>query len=354
MYEDEPRDVRIPAEVLSDLTVRALCAAGASQEQARVAAEVLVAADLRGVESHGVARLAHYYVDRLRCGEINRSPSIGVVTETQSTALLEGDGGLGFAVGRVAMDLATDKARATGAGFVSARNSTHFGAAFPYARWAAELGMVGISMTTGGRIVAPCGGTRRGIGANALCIAAPCRDAAPFVLDMATSVVAGGKLEVAARRGRRAPAGWILDREGAPCTDPREYFLGGALLPLGAAAETGGYKGLGLAFAVDVLCSMLSGAPPSPILEKGANHFFGALRIDAFVDAEAFRDRMDACIRALKAGGQPDGGEITYAGELEEALEHKRRAAGIPLHPSVVTSLRLMCDELGIEADLPD
>ena len=347
------KDITVDAGKLLDLTVRALQKVGVPHEDARITADMLVTTDLRGIESHGVAHLAQFYVGAIRSGRINPTPNTRIVRETPSTAVMDGDRGLGFVVGHRAMNEAMRKADATGAGFVAVRNSTHSGAGFYYAMMALPRDMVGISMTTGGPVVIPPGGTKRTYGANVISVAAPAGEGAPFVLDMATSTVAVGKLEIAARRALPIPVGWALDSEARPTKDPTTFFSGGGLLPLGGTPEQGSYKGFGLALAVDVFCGLLSASGASPLLKGSFSQFYGALRIDAFLPAAEFKALMDSTIRALKAAPRAEGaGELRIAGEIEHDLERERRASGLPLHPAVVQSLRDMSRELEIDCDL--
>jgi len=346
-------DITIDASKLLDLTARALRTVGVPDEDARITADMLVTTDLRGIESHGVAHLAQFYVGAIRRGHINPTPNTRIVQESPATAVMDGDRGLGFVVGHRAMSEAMRRAEATGVGLVAVRNSTHSGSGFYYAMMALPRDMVGISMTTGGPVVIPPGGTKRTYGANVISVAAPAGEGAPFVLDMATSAVAAGKLEIAARRGLPIPEGWALDSEARPTKDPRTFFTGGGLLPLGGTPEQGAYKGFGLALAVDVFCGLLSGSGASLLLRDSFSQFYGALRIDAFLPVAEFKALMDSAVRALKAAPRAEGaGELRIAGELERDLERERRASGLPLHPAVVQSLRDMSSELEIECDL--
>lgn len=348
-------DIRVDHEKLYNLGVRALRAIGVPEEHARMAVDVLITADLRGIESHGFARFASFYINRTRDGRIKANPNVRIVEEASSAATIDGDGGLGFVAGTIAMRLAIEKAEVTGVGMVSVRNSTHYGAASPYALLALPHGMIGISMTTGGKGVAPPGGAERVYGLNALSFAAPCRPPEPpFVLDMATSVVAAGKFEIYGRRGQPVPEGWAVDGEGRPIVgDAAQYYRGGMILPLGGDILRGAWKGFGLGVMVDVLTSALSDAPSSAELAFGANHFFGALRIDAFTTLAAFYDRMDAMKRTMRAAARlPEAGPLAFPGEPEAAMEEDYRRNGIPYHPSILDGLRQMCAELGIEYDL--
>jgi len=351
-------DIRVDAEKLYLLGVRALTRVGVPDEHARMTADVLIASDLRGIESHGFARFADFYVYRARDGHLNLNPQVRVLRDTASAATVDGDGGLGFVAGTVAMRLAIEKAQATGVGMVSVRNSTHYGPASPYALMALSHGMCGISLTTGGNGVVPPGGAQRVYGLNAISFAAPMRPPeAPFCLDMAASVVAAGKLEIARRRGKPIPVGWVKDGNGDDVTDPDVYYESegmGGILPLGSETLTGAWKGFGLAIMVDILTGVLSGGHSSAELpRRAANHFFAAMKIDAFTSVESFYDQMESMKQTLRAAPRlPNAGPLTFAGEPEAAFEADCRAHGIPYHPSVVESLRRMCEDIGVTYDL--
>jgi L-2-hydroxycarboxylate dehydrogenase (NAD+) len=354
----EVGDVRVDPAKLHALGVRALVAVGVPEEHARMTADVLLRSDMRGIESHGFARFADFYVMRARDRRLNVDPKVRVVQDAPSAATVDGDGGLGFVASTFAMNLAMEKARQTGVGMVSVRNSTHHGPASPYALMAVPHGMVGISMTTGGNGVVPPGGSRRVYGLNAMSVAAPCRPPeAPWCLDMATSVVAAGKFEIARRRGKPVPVGWAIDGNGRPITDPEQYYnpeRGGGILPLGGDIATGAWKGFGLGIMVDILTGILSGGHSSAELpQRGANHFFGALRIDAFTSLESFYDQMQSMKDTLRAAPRlPGAPPLTFAGEPEAAYEADCRENGIPYHPSIIAGLEKMCAEIGIEYDL--
>jgi LDH2 family malate/lactate/ureidoglycolate dehydrogenase len=269
---------------------------------------------------------------------------------------MDGDKGLGFVVGHRAMAEAIHRAETTGTGFVAVRNSTHFGAGAYYAMMALSHDMIGISLTQGGRGVVAPGSRGKGVGLNVISVAVPAKEEAPFVLDMATGVVAGGKLELAARNNTPIPEGWAVDMDGNPVTEVAKAT--GGILPLGGIPQLGAYKGVGLTVAVDILCSTLSGGLSIPEKESGsstmgkANHFFGALRINGFMPADEFKERMDAMIKAYhKLPKAPGVDRIYLAGEIEQETERQRRQ-GIPLHPSVVASLQELAKELGIEYNL--
>jgi LDH2 family malate/lactate/ureidoglycolate dehydrogenase len=349
-------DVRVDVASLHDLGVRALVAVGVPEEHAHMTADVLLTSDLRGIESHGFARFVDFYVDRAHDNLLNVNPDVRVVAEAPATATIDGDGGLGFVSGTIAMKLAIEKARDAGAGMVSVRNSTHYGPCSPYALMALDAGMIGVAMTTGGNNVAPPGASQRVHGLKAVSFIAPCRPPQPaFCLDMATSVVAAGKIEIARRRGKPIPEGWAIDHDGSPITDPERFYdvLGG-ILPLGGDALHGVWKGFGLTLMVDVLAGILAGGKGSAELpRRAANHFCAAIRIDAFTDRETFYDQMESLMQTLRAAVRlPGAGPLTFPGEPEAAKEADYRRLGIPYHPSVLAGLRQMCQRLGINYGL--
>mgnify|MGYP005841860613 CR=1 FL=1 len=345
---------RVPAEALLQFTAEAFRELGVLPEDATVAAEALVHADLLGIDSHGVARLATHpgYVRGLRRGLVAPRAQLRVEHETAATARLDGGSGLGAVVATRAMELAIAKAQAAGAGFVAVANSHHFGVACHYATMALSHDMIGIAMTNAAPQVVPTFGRRAALGTNPLSLAAPAGSERPLVVDIASSVVSAGKVDLVGRAGGAIPSGWLVDRDGLPTTDPAALWNGGALLPLGSRPELGSYKGYGLAVAVDVLCGLLSGAGYSAMLETegwSAGHFLAALRIDAFRPAARFKAMMDAMIRSLKAVEPAPGAERVYVhGEKELATEEERRRLGVPLHPDVLKSLRDLSVELRV------
>ncbi len=347
----------VDAEKLTSFATKAFEQLGVPPEDALITARALVAADLRGVDSHGVAHLGPLYIKRIKDGFVNVKPQIKVTSHAASTAVIDGDMGLGFVVGYRAMEEAMRRAGSVGSGFVSVRNSTHYGAGAYYAMMALKQDMIGISMTQGGKgIVAP-GSRGRGLGLNVISIAIPAKKEAPFVLDMATGVVANGKLEVAARNKRPIPEGWAVDMDNKPVTEVAKAT--GGILPLGGLPQTGSYKGFALTVLVDILCSTLSGWPTVPEMTMTtkpytgqASHFFGAISIDGFQPAEEFKARMDVMIKAHHGLPKAPGVDRIYlSGEIEQEIEERRRK-GIPLHPEVIASLQGVAKDLSIEYNL--
>ncbi len=322
-----------------------------------IAAEVLVMADLRGVDSHGVVRLSPHgwYVKALRDGIVNPKPDIRIVQETPASALVEGDGGLGMVVGHRATDLAIEKARQVGVGVAVVRNSRHFGMSAYYAMLALPHDMIGISMTNAGRQVVPTFGREAKYGTNPISLAAPAGEEPPFILDMATTTAAAGKLEIAARRGNSIPLGWALDEKARPTSDPRVAQRARRLLPLGSTREGGSHKGYGLAIMIEILCGVLSGtvAALSPPEIGVRGHLFGAINIAFFRPVDAFKHDMDQLLRDLKSTAPAEGQDRVFvAGEIEHELAQERAAKGIPLHSSIIRGLRELSQQLNIPYDL--
>ncbi len=357
-----PDATLFPPERLFDFTVRVFQHLGVPDPDARTAATVLQAADLRGIDSHGVARL-HAYFDMLRTGRIDPKPNIAIVRESPSTATVDGGNGLGLVVGPKANAIAMEKALAVGSGWVSVRNTNHFGIAGYYVLEALKRDLIGWSMTNATKTVAPLWGAERMLGTNPIAIAFPGLEEPPIVIDMATSAAAYGKIEIAKRVGKSIPLGWAIDRKGAPTTDPNAMIDGGAQLPLGSDREGGGHKGYGLALMVDVLSAVLSGAnwgpftPPFALQQeqptrsvgKGSGHFFGALRIDAFIEPDEFKRQIDDLIRTFrKTRPAPGTSGPLIPGDPEREAESARRRDGIPLVPAVVDELRDISRQTGI------
>ena len=327
---------------------------GCPRDDAKLAADVLVSADLRGIDSHGVARLIGYV--RLWDAErINPTPSIKIVHETPSTAVVDGDAGLGLVVAPKAMQIAIDKANKVGTGWVSVKNSNHYGIAGYHSMMALEHDMIGMSMTNASPLVSPTFSTERMLGTNPIAVAIPAKNQPPFVADFATTTAANGKLEILQRQGDEAPLGWIQDEHGLPSTNPEELKKGGALLPLGGDRVHSSHKGYCLGSIVDIFSAVLSGAnfgpwappfvsflpmPENPVGE-GLGHFMGAMRIDGFRPAEEFKENMDVWIERFRsAKTTSEAPKVLIPGDPEREMESERRVTGIPLNDKVVIDLK--------------
>ena len=351
-----------PIERLHDFTKRVFESFGVPRDDARLAADVLGTSDLRGIDSHGVARL-RCYVDMLALGRINPRPSPCIVRETPSTATFDGDNGLGLVVGPKANALAMEKAVAVGSGWVSVRNSNHFGIAGYYPLQALKCDLIGWAMTNSTKLVAPLWGAERMLGTNPIAIPFPGLHEPPIVIDMATSAAAYGKIEIAQRSGKDIPPGLAIDRNGIPALQPDEMIDGGAMLPLGGDRDHGGHKGYCLAALVDILSCVLSGAnwrpfaPPFALRQeipdrsvgKGIGHFFGALRIDGFIDPNEFKSQIDDWVRVFRATkpvfGMPG---VVIPGDPERQAERERQKSGVPLAPAVAADLCDIAERTGV------
>jgi LDH2 family malate/lactate/ureidoglycolate dehydrogenase len=345
---------RVDSTKLRDFIARCYVALGLGQQDAQESADILVAADLLGKDTHGVQLLAAQYVDNLRNGRVNPRPEVSVVRETATTALLDGDNGVGSIVGRNGMNLAIQKAKESAVGLVTVRNSRHFAAAGIYAMMALEHDMIGLAMTNASPQVVPTYGQEERFGTNPIAVAVPAGREECWVLDMATSVVATNKLTVAARKGESIPEGWITDRQGNPLTDPSTPRTERLVVPLGSTPGASSYKGYGLAVWVDIMCGVLSGNGFGQRLPDGkVGHFFGAIKIDAFIPVDDFRTMMDQLLGDLNATPtMPGADRVLYAGQRERETEADRRANGIPIHPALAAELREKAAELGVDYDL--
>ena len=338
---------------------RALTHVGVRAEQARDVANVLLAADIRGIESHGIARLRWFYVDRIRIGTITAEPTYEVVRETPTSYLLDAGNGLGHPASIQAMQATIDKAKAHGIAFGAVRNSNHYGIAAYYAMMALEHDLIGISSTDSAHFAVPTFGREKMQGTNPFAFAVPTAHEPAYVFDFATTTVTYGKLEVYERKGLKLKPGWAVGGDGKPTDDPTEARFHGALLPLGGhGTENGGHKGYGLGALSEILCGVLAGGPfgkalsiPEGPRSPGGitSHWFGAMRIDAMRDLNDFKRDMDAELRAFKDSAKVPGQERIYvAGEIEheKTLEYGRD--GIPLLPKVWEDLDAMATEIGI------
>ena len=334
---------------------------GCPHNDAALAAKVLVAADLRGVDSHGVARLTGY-VRLWEAKRVNSTPGIKIVHETPSTAVVDGDAGLGLVVAPYAMQVAIDKAKNAGTGWVSVRNSNHFGIAGYHAMMALPHDMIGIAMTNASALVAPTFSIERMLGTNPIAVAIPAGREPAFVADFATTTASNGKLEILQRKNAAAPLGWVQDEVGKDSTDANELKKGGAMLPLGSDREHGSHKGYALGSIVDIFSAVLSGAsygpwaPPFPAYVpmpenmpgQGLGHFFGAMRIDAFRTAEEFKQHMDNWITRFKNATPANTQKVLIPGDPEREMEKERMETGIPVVESVVKELKIVGEKFGI------
>lgn len=343
----------ISESALRSFTQNIFLAMGCSDEHAVLSADVLIKADLRGIDSHGVARLVGY-VRLWEKKRINTQPNITIVHQTPTTATVDGDAGLGLVVAPFAMRLAIEKAEQYGSGWVSVRNSNHFGIAGYHSLMAVEKEMIGFAMTNASPLVAPTFSNERLLGTNPMCYAFPAGNYPPVVVDLATSAAANGKLEIAQRSGKQVPKGWIQDANGDITTDPHALKSGGSLLPLGSDREHGSHKGFGLSATVDILSAVLSGAnygpwvppfvsflePPNDPVGLGIGHFVGAMRVDGFRPIDEFKANMDNWIKRFKSASTVDPNQkVIIPGEPELETEADRTKNGIPIVDAVWNDL---------------
>ena len=343
---------RVQESELDRFTRQVFEACGMSAENAAILADNLVQGELHGLGSHGVSRLLPTYAKRLQHAGMNPRPTTRVLSRRGTTAVVDGDDGPGALVGQFAMDIVLEMAHQYGSGWVAARNSSHFGAAFLFARRALPLGMIGFASTAAIPMVLPYGGQEPALGTNPLCVAVPGGERGDIILDMATSVVARGKVQLAVLEHKGIPLGWAVDQHGNPTTSAVEAAKG-YLLPLGT------YKGYGLATIVEVLSSVLSGAAIASQIgvmftdmstPQRMGHFFGALDVAGFMPIEEFRERVDALIEYVKATPLADGvEEILVPGEPEARKAALNRASGIPLAEDVVSAIQQVAAELCVE-----
>ncbi len=324
-------------------------AAGCPTPDADIMAETLVEADLRGVHTHGVNAIAGY-IKRILGGGANPTPTVRVARNGAGFAVIDGDNGLGQVVGHYAMERCIERAHANGIGAVAIRNSSHFGAAGYYAWMGIQADMIGFATTSSGNRMAPIGGKTPVVGNNPLAWGIPAGKEKPFLLDMAQSVVAAGKLGMASRKGERIPFGWALDSDGKPTDDPARGSKG-LLVPIG------GPKGFGLAIVMDVLSGALSGAALGrqllrthlPDAPSRIGHFMMAIDIGQFVDIDEFKSRIDQMIREIKDSEPSEGTrELYLAGEIEWNFKNERLIRGIPLLTSIVEDLETTARDLGL------
>ncbi len=344
--------VRVPAHSLRRTTAAIFEKMGERPEDAALAADTLVGADLRGIATHGVSITLKHYISFYRDGTVKARPDWRTVRETPAIATIDADRGLGIILGHKAMRLAMDKARNVGVGVVTLFNSAHSGAIGHFAMLAAKEDMVGVCMTAAGLYVCPTFAAAPRMGTNPIAIAAPARHEAPFLFDAATSLIAWNKVALAKQNGATLLPGWVSDSDGVPIMDealPLE--LGEQLpLPLGGTREYGSHKGYGLAMMAEVLATLLSGAVPTMLEEQRTDkHFFAAYDVAAFCDVDEFKDSMDRMLQELKST-RPVAGQdrVLYAGLPEHEEEKRRSAEGIPIHRDVVRWIAEISEELGV------
>jgi LDH2 family malate/lactate/ureidoglycolate dehydrogenase len=350
--------MNVPADLLRRQAAAILSAWGLPKEQVEATTHVLVAANLRGIDSHGVSMLTLYDEHR-RGGKLTLQPRIKVVRESPVTALIDGDGGLGHFPGLKAMDLAIEKCARSGLAAVAVRNSNHYGAAGIYALRAVERGFIGIATTATWRPgIVPTFGAQAMLGTNPIAFAAPAKRNPPFCLDMATSTVSLNKIKLAALHGEAIPPGWALDAQGRPVTDAKQAVQHVLLAPLGGSPEMSSYKGYGLATMVEILSTTLSGSffagtrqEKHPNAERyNVGHFCLALDPKAFRGEGEFEKDLDDLLDSLHATPRANTNEpVLVAGDPEQACFVERSRAGIPVSPEMAKTLRRIAGGCGAE-----
>ena len=339
---------------------------GCSPEDAKMATDVFIAAELRGYSSHGMIRIKDYF-QLWEANRINVDPNVQIVHESPSTAVVDADGAIGMIAATKSMHIAIEKAKTAGTGWVSTRGSNHFGIAGFYSMMALKHDMIGICMTIANPLVAPTFSVSQMLGTNPIAVAVPAGIHPPFVADFSTTPIARGKLAVAAKMGESVPLGYVQDSEGKPSTNPDILKEGGSMLTLGGTREQGGHKGYCMSAVVDIFSAVLSGAnfgpfcPPSvaylPVKDQkvgeGTGHFFGAMRIDAFQKPEQFKSQMDKWIETFRAAKPAKGHDrVMIPGDPERENEERISKEGINVLGPVQKEMKEIADALGLSFDL--
>jgi L-2-hydroxycarboxylate dehydrogenase (NAD+) len=348
---------------LQSFTKQVFLAIGCPEDDAELASNILIAADLRGIDSHGIARLAGY-VRLFDNGRLNPKPVIKIIHETPSTGVVDGDAGLGLVVAPKAMQIAIEKAEKVGSGWISVQNSNHFGIAGYHASMAVPYDMIGWAMTHAAPLVTPTFSKEKLLGTNPIAVAIPAGNEPAFLADFASTAVAYGKLEILQRKNLPAPIGWVQDKNGNESDDSFAIKNGGALLPLGTDREHGSHKGYGLGAIVDIFSGVLSGANFGPWVPpfatagfmnageqvgKGTGHFLGAMRIDGFRPANDFKNDMDKWINRFRNAEAVEGKKVIIPGDPERESEAKRKIEGLDLVEPIKLDLAKLGERFNIE-----
>lgn len=354
----------VPVAVLRDFIKDVLIALGVPENDAEICTDVIITSDLRGIESHGIGRLKYYY-ERIKAGQHKVLTEFDVVRESPTTAVVDGHHGMGMVIATRAMQMAIEKARQYGMGSVAVRNSTHFGIAGYYPLMAVNQGMIGLTVTNARPAMAPTFGVQPMLGTNPIAFGAPTDEEFPFLYDAATPITQRGKIEVLSRQEKQVPAGWLIDNQNRPMTDPdlilASFSKGeAAFLPLGGEGELlGGHKGYGLGTMVEILSASLQGGSflwalsgvdtdgkPQPFR---VGHFFMAINIESFTSLDEFKAGTGRMMRELRSARHAPGRERIYtAGEKEYENEKVVRARGVPVIPNLQRELIYLQQELGL------
>ena len=361
----EEDEIRVNSEKLRKTAEQIFVKCGMTFANSKIATDVLLSADIRGVDTHGVSNMLRNYVLYLSEGSAKANPEWKIVRETESCATIDCDEGLGLVVAPQAMNIAIEKAKKTGVGLVSMGNGRHLGMAGYHAMMALEHDMIGTCMTSSTTNVVPTHAAKAGLGTNPIAVAAPALNKAPFVFDAATSAIATNKVRVAQRLGVPLAAGWITDENGNPIMEETPLDIKedpdkvNNLLqtPVGATRELGSHKGYSLGMVVDILGSILNGSLAGPLrtMKQHQNHFVAAYSIEAFTNVQKFKEMMDEYLQALEDLPPIQGQErVFYAGLMEYETETERKNIGIPLHPEVINWFQNICSELELDFDLTE
>jgi len=344
--------IRFPADRLRAWTEQVFQKVGVSKNDAALLTDSLIEANLRGVDTHGITRMLCVYVKRMQVGVVSPKTELKVLREHPSTALIDCENSIGQVASNHAMRMTIEKAKKTGVAFVATRHSNHYGAAAYWAMMALDQGMIGFSATNAPATVAPTGGRTAMLGTNPFAIAIPAGQEQPMVLDLATTVVARGRILLYAKQNKPLEPGWAFDAQGRPTTDA-QAALKGLLAPIG------GYKGYGIALAIDMLCGVMTGSSygahfPGFLADNMKNptdvgSIFAAISIDSFMDLPEFKAGMDKAIREIKACTKAEGVKRIYIpGEIELETKAERLANGVPIPDAVVKDFVALGQELGV------
>lgn len=354
----------LPHEALHGFMIEVFSKLGVPTSDAKICADVLIASDLKGIESHGIGRLKMYY-DRIQAGIQQPLTNIEVIRDRYATAVWDGHHGMGQVIGFKAMDLALQKAEKYGLGAVAVRNSTHFGICGYYAEMAARRNMIGINFTNARPSVCPTNGVEPLLGTNPICFGAPSNLDFPFIYDAATSISQRGKIEQLAREEKDTPGGWAIDLQGNPQTDTPRLLVDlvkqtASLLPIGGTDElSGSHKGYGLSTMVEILCSALqNGSYLTQLLGSDTagkpapyrlGHFFLAINIEFFTELDSFKATVTEILKTMQNSKLFPGKEKIYvSGEKEYQNELRVRSTGVPIIPNLQKNIEIMQRELGI------
>ena len=346
--------VRVPQQVMRQAVEGIFQSFEMSEQDAAASADVLIYADLRGIDSHGVSNMMRAYVAGFRAGQINPKAQLQRTVDHVSAISYDCDKGLGLAQSKEMMLVACERARETGVAVVTAFNGRHYGPSAYYAHVGLDEDMIGISMTAGGLLVTPTQGAERLLGLNPLGVGCPSNKEVPFIFDASMSSVAGNKIELLRRVGGQVLPGWISGGDGSPIMDESQVPAEFMMLPLGGTREIGSHKGFGLALMIEVLCGVLTGTGGGPHRRKGVTHYFMAYDISKFTDLETFKNDMDEYLRSiLDCKPAPGETRVVYPGIPEHEAEQDRSANGIPYHPEVIEWFKKTCAEQNVVHELP-